>query len=76
MNDFKHTIEEVDDSVNEVPRNRLHNIWGMFDTVTAAPTANPTTFQNQIKIYTNGLTHRLYWYDVKNNTWHYITATA
>ncbi|MCK9371052.1 hypothetical protein M0R04_14165 [Candidatus Dojkabacteria bacterium] len=49
---------------------------GVFETVTAAPTGTPTNMINQIKIYTNGSTYRLYWYDAKNNVWHYVTATA
>lgn len=54
----------------------LNNSIGVFETVTTTPTGKPTNMINQIKIYTNGSTYRLYWYDVKNNVWHYVTATA
>lgn len=76
MNEFKNTIEEVDNSVNPILQIKAQNIIGMFQTVSVAPTGVPFNWQNQIQIYTNGGTLRLYWYDVTNNTWHYITATA
>lgn len=76
MKEFKHEIQEIDNSLNPVPRTELRSVWGMFQTVSAAPTVAPANFQNQIQIYTNGTTYRLYWYDVTNNTWHYVTATA
>ena len=54
----------------------LRELIGLVDTVTSAPTSKPTNLINQFKIYTNGSTYRFYWYDAKNNTWHYVTATA
>jgi hypothetical protein len=76
MKELKNEIQEIDSSVNPVPRTELRNVWGMFQTVSSAPTAVPLSFQNQIQIYTNGATYRLYWYDVTNNTWHYVSATS
>jgi hypothetical protein len=55
---------------------RIENIWGLFRTSTTAPTGKPVKFGDQIVVYTNGSTYRLYWYDTKNNVWHYITASA
>lgn len=55
---------------------RADDVFGLFETVSTAPTATPKTWFDQIKIYTNGATLRLYWYDATNATWHYITATA
>jgi hypothetical protein len=75
MKDFEHTMEEVDSSVNPVPRNKLENIWGMFSVVDTVPTLEPTNFQNQIKIYINGATHRLYVYETSTNTWIYATLS-
>ena len=54
----------------------LSEVLGIYETVTAAPIRNRTNIINQIKIYTNGATLRLYWYDALNDTWHYVTATA
>lgn len=73
--DFKHTIEEIDNSVNEVPLNRLQNVWGMFTVTNTVPISEPTNFQNQVKIYINGATHRLYVYETTTNTWIYATLT-
>lgn len=55
---------------------RADDVFGLFETVSAAPTGIPKTWFDQIKIYTNGATLRLYWYDATNATWHYVTATA
>ena len=52
------------------------DLFGKFKTVTAAPTEQPINFLDQIRIYTNGSTYRLYWYDATNKTWHFVTATA
>ena len=73
--EFKHEIQEIDNSVNPVPENKLHNIVGNFEVVSSAPTGNPTNFQNQIKIYSNGSTYRLYWYDTVNHAWRYASGT-
>lgn len=61
----------------ELPQQeRARDIFGMFDVVSVAPTGVPKNFQKQIKIYTNGATYRLYWYDHVANVWHFVTATA
>jgi hypothetical protein len=52
------------------------DLFGFFKTVSTAPTEVPNSFFNQVQIYTNGSTYRLYWYDYTNGAWHYITATA
>lgn len=55
---------------------RIDDLDGLFETVSAAPTTVPKSIYDQIKIYVNGSTYRLYWYDNNANTWHYVTATA
>ena len=55
---------------------KIRDLFGLFQTVSVAPTVAPLKLINQIQIYTNGATYRLYWWDNTNNTWHYITATA
>lgn len=69
----------------------IKNVWGLFRTSSKTPTAdwatyiaNPTThfyarptkFGDQVVVYTNSTTYRLYWYDTNGQTWHYVTATA
>lgn len=51
------------------------DIYGMFEVVSAVPTLTPKTAYDQIKIYTNATTYRLYWYDWVNHAWHYATGT-
>lgn len=53
----------------------INNIIGMFEVVDTAPTAKPTNLKNQIKIYRNGATKRLYWYDQVNDSWDYVSGT-
>lgn len=52
------------------------DILGLFETVSTAPTNTPYSPYDQVKIYVNGGTYRLYWYDGNANVWHYVTATA
>lgn len=52
------------------------DIDGIYETVSAAPTNVPRNTYDQIKIYVNSTTYRLYWYDGVGNVWHYVTATA
>lgn len=56
-------------------RINLFDLFGMFEVVSAVPTQVPQTIYDQIKIYTNGTTYRLYIYDVTNNAWRYATLT-
>jgi hypothetical protein len=35
----------------------------------------PTNVNEQIKLYTNGATKRLYIYDLINNAWRYVNLT-
>lgn len=51
-------------------------VMGMFKTVSVIPTKEPVNWANQIQIYVNGGTLRLYWYDTVAHVWHYVTATA
>lgn len=67
-------LDQIDDSVKQPVQ--ASELFGMFQTVSTAPTLTPTRLINQIQIYTNGATYRLYWYDTTNNVWHYVTATA
>ena len=57
-------------------RTEMKDIFGMFRVVSDAPTGKPRKLIDQIVIYTNGATFRLYYYDFKAGVWHYITATA
>lgn len=51
------------------------DVFGLFETVSAAPTGVPRDLYDQIKIYVNGGTYRLYVYDVTGRAWHYATLT-
>jgi len=53
----------------------FRNLFGLFETVSVAPTTTPKTTWDGIKIYTNGATYRLYWYDSVAGAWRYATGT-
>lgn len=74
--EFKNKIKKIDSSVKPVPRILARNIQGMHQTVSVAPTSVPLTMQDQIQIFVDGGTLRLYWYDVVGGAWHYVTAIA
>src|SRR6185503_3958341 len=50
-------------------------IIGLFETVSAVPTNVPISPYDQIKIYINATTYRLYWWNNTDHLWHYINAT-
>lgn len=73
----KEITNKVEYFKDNLPQQQLgQNIAGMFQTVSTAPTNTPKNFFDQVQIYVNGGTLRLYWYDTVANTWHYVTATA
>lgn len=51
------------------------DVFGMFETVSAVPSGAPKDVYDQIKIYSNSTTYRLYWYDYSNNAWRYASGT-
>lgn len=58
------------------PVNYFKDLTGFHPTVSVMPTLPPKSALDQIQIYTNGATLRFCWYDILNNNWHYVTATA
>lgn len=73
--DFEHLAERVS-RLEQKPINLNTDIIGLFETVAVVPTAVPTNAYQQVKIYVNGATLRLYWYDAVGHAWHYVTATV
>lgn len=64
------------DGTGSVRINLSTDILGLFETVSVAPTGTPRDLYDQVKIYVNSTTYRLYWYDSSGHVWHYVTATA
>lgn len=54
---------------------QLRDIFGFFLTTATVPVKMPVKVSQQIVLYVNGATKRLYVADLKNNTWHYINFT-
>lgn len=48
---------------------------GLFETVSVVPTGIPLSPYDQVKIYVNSTTYRLYVYDSVGHVWHYATLT-
>ena len=55
-------------------RINLRDIFGKIEVVSVAPVGKPNDIGAQIKIYTNGVTYRLYWYDTTAGAWRYATG--
>lgn len=53
----------------------LRALRGLFQVTDTVPTSKPVSVVDQIVIYTNGATYRLYWYDWVNDAWRYATGT-
>lgn len=53
----------------------IGNIDRLFEVVSVVPSGDPKSIYDQVKIYTNGGTYRLYWYDYVAHAWHYATGT-
>lgn len=71
-------IIELQNRVSQLEQKRVTietDLLGMFEVVSAVPTLTPRTAYDQIKIYSNSTTYRLYWYDWVNNAWRYATGT-
>jgi hypothetical protein len=72
-------VGTLEDKVQDLENRRIQietDVFGLFETVSAAPTGTPQTVYDQVKIYVNSTTYRLYWYDTVGHVWHYVTATA
>lgn len=74
--DIQYDIQTHYHDGNSSNRIRLNSdIEGLFETVSTVPSGAPRDIFGQIKIYTNGATYRLYWYDNANGAWRYATGT-
>lgn len=49
----------------------IRNISGFFEIVSVAPTIPPKNLYEQIKLYVNGATYRIYFYDYKAKAWRF-----
>jgi len=71
--DIENKIDEGKPNLN--PVQRAQDVFGMFQTVTTAPTGTPKNFFNQIQVYSSGGTFRIYIYDTVSNAWKFSTLT-
>jgi hypothetical protein len=71
---LKDSIKNEDVVLN--PITEAKSLFGLFRVSDTAPTGKPTRFIDQVVIYTNSTTYRIYWYDQNANVWHYVSATA
>lgn len=56
--------------------NDVQSITGLFKTVSVVPTGIPRSIFQQIQLYVNGSTTKLYFYDTVSNTWIGLTNTT
>lgn len=81
-------VQELQRQIDELIKSHQHDglnaslidldlhLDGLLETVDTAPTGTPRNLYEQVKIYVNSTTYRLYWYDSEGAVWHYVTATA
>lgn len=72
---LQHQLQQLEQRLSSLSINLDTQIIGMFQVVSVAPTTVPRTAYDQIQIYTNSTTYRLYWYDWHNQAWRYATGT-
>lgn len=53
----------------------ISQIVGLIEVVDTVPSSVPRRLFDQVKIYKNGGTKRLYVYDYKNHSWYYVALT-
>ena len=53
----------------------IAQIIGLFEVVDTVPSNVPSRLFDQVKIYKNGSTKRLYVYDYSNHAWYYVGLT-
>lgn len=57
-------------------RVNLFSLFGKIEVVSVAPVGKPTDISGQLKIYTNGTTYRLYWYDTTAGAWRNVSTSG
>jgi len=82
MEELTKRIEELERNMKEHERIGVNDyrvnfsdIFGKLEIVSTVPIGSPNNISEQIKIYTNGVTYRLYWYDTTAGFWRYATGT-
>lgn len=71
--EVKLNFPELDDKLKEPQF--FDGILGMIETVTVAPSGNPTRLIDQIKIFNDSGTRKLRVYDRSNGTWYGVTLS-
>lgn len=75
IDQIKRDIEDLKTGVNNPHMELDTDIFGLFETVSVAPTTIPKILFDQIKVYKNSTTLRLYVYDANNTAWRFVTLT-
>lgn len=71
-------IQQNSAQIAEIRARRVNlntDIIGLFETVSVAPTLVPAGPYDQVKIYSNSGTFRLYVYDAVGNAWYFASLT-
>ena len=76
LNEFEQVFNLHHHSGSREPRISILDVFRLVETVSVVPTGiAPKGVFDQIKIYSNAGTLRLYIYDVTGAAWHYTTLT-
>lgn len=80
-NDFSTSTDQffsIENRLSALENERTNlntDVFGLFEVVSAVPAGIPHDVYDQIKIYSNSTTYRLYWYDSTSAAWRYATGT-
>lgn len=79
LDDLTAEVQSLSQKIDLMRNTRINfntDLIGLFETVSVAPAGVPVSPYDQVKIYVNSTTYRLYWYDGVGKVWHYVSATA
>lgn len=68
-------IETLNQEVKIQEVTTLDSIFGNIVVQSTVPDGRPTKIGEQLVMYVNGATYRLYIYNYQDNTWRYATLT-
>jgi hypothetical protein len=78
MDPNEQRLQTIEDDIRALQTKRVNlntDIIGLFEVVSVVPTGTPRDLYDQIKIYSNSTTYRLYWYDSTSAAWRYASGT-
>lgn len=71
VEDAQIKVRDHEHNGQDASKIQIGNLEGFFEIVSTAPTHRPKNMFEQIKLYVNGATYRIYFYDYKARAWRF-----